>query len=64
MPMEEHRKRITGCVSDEVRMTKRKSVIRLSQKDARKVLSLLNNLPKPNKRLKGAVKQFKSAVRA
>jgi uncharacterized protein (DUF1778 family) len=34
--------------------------IRLSQKDARKVFSLLDNPPKPNKRLKDAVKQFKA----
>ena len=42
----------------------RESVIRLSQQDARKVLSLLDNPPHPNKRLKDAVKQFKGTVRA
>jgi uncharacterized protein (DUF1778 family) len=46
------------------RVIERESVIRLSQKDARKVLSLLDNPPKPNLRLKAAVKQFKGAVRA
>ena len=46
------------------RVIERESVIRLSQKDARKVLSLLDNPPKPNKRLKDAVKQFKGTVRA
>ena len=46
------------------RMIERESVIRLSQKDARKVLSLLDNSPKPNKRLKDAVKAFKGTVRA
>jgi uncharacterized protein (DUF1778 family) len=46
------------------RVIERESVIRLSQKDAQKLLSLLDNPPKPNKRLKEAVKAFKSAVRA
>jgi uncharacterized protein (DUF1778 family) len=41
----------------------RESAIRLSQKDARKVLALLGNPPKPNKRLEAAVKAFKGAVR-
>ena len=40
------------------------SVIRLSPKDADKVLTLLNNPPKPNKRLKGAVKTHKGVVRS
>ncbi len=38
------------------RVIERESVIRLSQRDARKVLSLLDHPPKPNKRLKAAVK--------
>jgi uncharacterized protein (DUF1778 family) len=46
------------------RVIERESVIRLSQKDARKVLALLDNPPKPNKRLKAAVKAFKGTVRA
>jgi uncharacterized protein (DUF1778 family) len=46
------------------RVLERESVIRLSQKDARKVLSLLDHPPKPNKRLKDAVKAFKGTVRA
>ncbi len=46
------------------RVIERESVIRLSQKDARKVLSLLDKPPKPNKRLKDAVKEFKGTVRA
>jgi len=46
------------------RMIEREAVIRLSQKDARKVLSLLDHPPKPNKRLKDAVKEFKGTVRA
>jgi uncharacterized protein (DUF1778 family) len=46
------------------RVVERESVIRLSQKDARKVLALLDNPPKPNKRLKAAVKVFNGMVRA
>src|SRR6266851_9162240 len=46
------------------RVIEREAVIRLSQKDARKVLSLLDHPPKPNKRLKDAVKEFKGTVRA
>jgi len=46
------------------RVLERESVIRLSQKDARRVLSLLDHPPKPNKRLKDAVKAFKGTVRA
>ena len=46
------------------RVIERESVIRLSQKDARKVLSLLDHPPKPNKRLKDAVRAFKGSVRA
>jgi uncharacterized protein (DUF1778 family) len=44
------------------RVIERESVIRLSQKDAQKVLSLLDHPPKPNKRLKDAVKDFKGMV--
>ena len=40
------------------RVIERESVIHLSQKDARKILSLLDNPPKPNRRLKQALKQF------
>ena len=46
------------------RVVERETVIRLSQKDARTMLSLLDNPPKPNKRLKDAVKEFKGKVRA
>jgi uncharacterized protein (DUF1778 family) len=46
------------------RVIERESVLRLSQKDARMVLSLLDNPPKPNKRLKDAVKAFKGMARA
>ena len=46
------------------RVLERESVIRLSQKDARKILSLLDSSPRPNKRLKDAVKAFQGSVRA
>jgi uncharacterized protein (DUF1778 family) len=46
------------------RVIERESVIRLSQRDARKVLSLLDSPTKPNKRLKDAVRVFKGTVRA
>jgi uncharacterized protein (DUF1778 family) len=45
------------------RVIERESVIRLSQKDAHKVLALLDNPPKANKRLRDAVKLFKGTVR-
>ena len=46
------------------RVIERESVIRLSQEDARQVLALLDNPPKPNKRLKEAVKTHRNTVRA
>jgi uncharacterized protein (DUF1778 family) len=46
------------------RVIERESVIRLSQKDAQKILSLLDHPPQPNQRLRAAVRQFKGAVRA
>ena len=45
------------------RVIERESIIRLSQKDAQKILSLLDNPPKPNKQLKEAVKAYKGTVR-
>ena len=46
------------------RVIERESVIRLSQKDAHKILALLDHPPKPNKRLKDAVRTYKGTVRA
>ena len=46
------------------RVLERESIIRLSQKDAQKILSLLENAPKPNKRLKDAVKEYRRSNRA
>ena len=45
------------------RILERESVIRLSQRDARKVLALLDSPPKANKSLKNAVEAFKGSVR-
>jgi uncharacterized protein (DUF1778 family) len=45
------------------RVIERESVIRLSQRDASQVFSLLDHPPKPNQRLKKAVKEFKGSVR-
>jgi uncharacterized protein (DUF1778 family) len=46
------------------RLIERESVIRLSQKDAKMILGLLDNPPKANKRLKEAVRVYKGTVRA
>jgi uncharacterized protein (DUF1778 family) len=46
------------------RVIEREMVIRLSQEDARMVLSLLDNPPEPNDFLKDAVKTYKATVRA
>lgn len=55
---------VQAAYEEAQRVIERESIIRLSQKDAQKVLSLLDNPPKPNKRLKDAVKAFKATVRA
>ena len=46
------------------RVIERESVIRLSQKDAHRILTLLDHPPRANKRLKDAVKIHQSIVRA
>ncbi|GDY23887.1 hypothetical protein LBMAG56_52340 [Verrucomicrobiota bacterium] len=46
------------------RVIERESVIRLSQRDARTILSLLDNPPAPSPALKRAVKAHRSNVRA
>lgn len=45
------------------RILERETIIRLSQKDAQKILRLLDSPPKPNKALKEAAKKFKGSVR-
>ena len=55
---------VQSAYQEAQRVMERESVIRLSQKDARKVLSLLDHPPKPNRRLKVAVRAFQGSVRA
>jgi uncharacterized protein (DUF1778 family) len=55
---------VQSAYEEAQRILERETVIRLSQKDARRILSLLDNPPKPNNRLKEAVKAFKGTVRA
>jgi uncharacterized protein (DUF1778 family) len=45
------------------RAIERERVIRLSRKDARKVLCLLDNPPKPNKRLRDAAREAAMVLR-
>ena len=45
------------------RIVERETLIRLSQRDAQKVFSLLDHPPKPNARLKEAVKASRAKVR-
>jgi uncharacterized protein (DUF1778 family) len=55
---------VQSAYEEAQRVIERESVIRLSQRDARKILSLLDNPPKPNKSLANAVRVFKGSVRA
>lgn len=55
---------VLAAYQEAQRILERESVIRLSQKDARKVLALLDSPPKANKPLKDAAKAFKRSVRA
>lgn len=54
---------VQSAYQEAQRLVERESVIRLSQADARKVLALLDNPPKPNKRLMEAAKAYKKNVR-
>jgi len=46
------------------RMIERETIIRLSQKDAHRIFSLMERPPKPNKKLKDAVKAYRGTIRA
>jgi uncharacterized protein (DUF1778 family) len=48
----------SACRKEE-RIPERESVIRLSQEDARRILTLIDSPPKPNKALKDAIKAFR-----
>jgi uncharacterized protein (DUF1778 family) len=53
---------VQAAYAEAQRLIERETVIRLSQRDARKVLSLIENPPKPNKRLRKAVEVFRKTV--
>jgi len=55
---------VQSAYQEAQRILERESVIRLSREDALKILSLIEHPPKPNKRLKEAVRLAKSTVRA
>jgi uncharacterized protein (DUF1778 family) len=54
---------VQAAYQEAQRVIERETVIRLSQKDALKVLELMENPPKPNKRLRDAVKAYRRTVR-
>ena len=55
---------VQTAYQEALRVLERESLIRLSQKDAEKVFSLLDHPPKPNKRLNHAVEVFRGGMRA
>ncbi len=55
---------VQAAYQEAQRILERESVIRLSQKDARRILALLDSPPKPAKALKSAVKRFRGSVHA
>jgi uncharacterized protein (DUF1778 family) len=54
---------VQAAYQEAQRILERETVIRLSQRNAQKVFALLENPPKPNKRLKDAVKAYHELVR-
>jgi len=55
---------VVQCAYQEAqRILERETVLRLSQRDAKKVFSMLEHPPKANKRLKEAVKAYHDLVR-
>ena len=54
---------VQSAYQEAQRILERETVIRLSQRDAQKVFSLLEHPPKPSKRLKEAVKAYRKLVR-
>lgn len=53
---------VQSAYQEAQRILERETVIRLSQRNARKVFSLLQHPPKPNKQLKEAVKAYHELV--
>lgn len=54
---------VQSAYEEAQRILERETVIRLSRADAQRVFALTENPPKPNKRLKEAVKAFNASVR-
>ena len=54
---------VQSAFEEAQRILERETVIRLSQRDAQKVFSLLERSPKPNKQLKQAVEAYRKLVR-
>jgi uncharacterized protein (DUF1778 family) len=54
---------VQSAYQEAQRILERESVIRLSLEDAVKILSLIEHPPKPNKRLKEAVRLAKNTMR-
>jgi len=54
---------VQAAYQEAQRLLEKESIIRLSQEAARKVITLLDNPPKPNKRLREAARAYKDSVR-
>ena len=54
---------VQSAYQEAQRILERETVIRLSQRDAQKVFSMLENPPKANKQLKQAAKAYHDLVR-
>ena len=54
---------VQSAFQEAQRIVERETLIRLSQRDAQKVFALLDHPPKPNARLKEAVKTWRAKVR-
>ena len=54
---------VQSAFQEAQRIVERETLIRLSQRDAQKVFSLLDHPPRPNARLKEAVKASRATVR-
>jgi len=55
---------VQAAYEEAQRVVERESVIRLSQRDAQRVLAMLDAPPKPTKPLKDAVELFRETLRA
>jgi uncharacterized protein (DUF1778 family) len=55
---------VQSAFQEAQRIVERETLIRLSQREARRVFSLLDRPPKPSKQLTEAVKAFRAKVRA